>query len=143
MLVANSWGCVGVSSFNLDQVIPIQANEDATSFIVLPGIEVGIALSACILGIMVFAEARPPLWAAATVVSFFAIFHGHAHGTALPPGSSGSLYSIGFVVATGALHLAGIGVGLAHRWESGKLAIRGAGLLIALSGIFFLWRALT
>ncbi len=32
---------IWASSFNLDQVIPIQANEDATGFTVLPGIEVG------------------------------------------------------------------------------------------------------
>ena len=109
----------------------------------LPGIEVGIALSACILGIMVFAEARPPLWAAAAMVGFFAIFHGHAHGTELPVGSNGLTYSLGFVAATGGLHAFGILLGLVCRWEPGRRAIRGAGLIIALSGVFFLWRVLT
>src|SRR5215472_11155486 len=71
----------------------------------LPGTEVGIALSAIGLGAVVATEARPPLIFAALLVGFFAIFHGHAHGTELPPDESGVLYSIGFVVATGLLHL--------------------------------------
>jgi urease accessory protein len=108
----------------------------------LPGIEVGIALSAIVLGIMVLTETRLPLWAAAVMVGFFAIFHGHAHGTELPAGSNGLLYSLGFVVATGTLHAVGIVLGLIYRWESGKLVVRSAGLFVALAGAFFLWRAL-
>src|SRR6266702_235438 len=46
----------------------------------LPGIEIGIAVSAIILGVMVGREARQPVWVAAVIVGFFAIFHGHAHG---------------------------------------------------------------
>src|SRR5262249_21072746 len=70
----------------------------------LPGIEVGIALSAIALGVAVLREARPNLVGAALLVGFFAIFHGHAHGTELPPGANGVLYSLGFVIATGTLH---------------------------------------
>src|SRR5215468_7805777 len=86
----------------------------------LPGTEVGIALSAIGLGAVVATEAKPPLWAAAVLVGFFAIFHGHAHGTELPPDQNGVLYSIGFVVATGFLHLTGIAIGLIHRWQAGQ-----------------------
>lgn len=106
----------------------------------LPGTELGIALSAIVLGAMVFAEARPPLWVAATVVAIFAVFHGHAHGTELPPGGDGLLYSAGFVVATGCLHGVGITIGLVHRWASGRLALRAAGAIVALAGVFFVWR---
>ena len=67
----------------------------------LPGVEVGVAASAILLGSLVAAEARPPLWLGAAVVAFFAVFHGHAHGTELPAGQSGLLYSVGFVTATG------------------------------------------
>ena len=52
----------------------------------LPGVEIGIALSALLLGLMVASEAKPSLAIAATIVAFFAIFHGHAHGTELPAG---------------------------------------------------------
>ena len=53
----------------------------------LPGVEIGIAVSAAILGMMVALAARPPLWVAALIVGAFAIFHGHAHGAELPPGA--------------------------------------------------------
>jgi len=107
----------------------------------LPGIEIGIAVSAIILGVMVGWEVRPPLWVAAVVVGFFAIFHGHAHGAELPAGADALLYSIGFVVATGCLHAAGIGIGLIHRWPVGKVTLRATGVAVALVGVCFLWQA--
>ncbi len=108
----------------------------------LPGIEIGIAVSALVLGIMILGEVRPKLIVSAIIVGCFAIFHGHAHGTELPAGQSGLLYSMGFVLATGCLHAIGIGIGLIHRWPIGKLALRGSGGLIAAMGIFFLWQAM-
>jgi urease accessory protein len=108
----------------------------------LPGIEIGIAMSAILLGTMVVGEVRPKLIIAVLLVGFFAIFHGHAHGTELPAGQSGMLYSMGFVIATGILHGIGIALGLVHRWPAGKLALRGAGAFIVVMGVTFLWRAL-
>jgi urease accessory protein len=108
----------------------------------VPGVEVGIAVSAIALGAMVLAEIRPPLWLAAAIVAFFAIFHGHAHGRELPAGTSALLYSLGFVVATGLLHAVGILLGVAHRWPAGRRAVRTAGGGVALAGLFFLWRAI-
>jgi urease accessory protein len=107
----------------------------------LPGVEMGIAASAILLGAMVALQARPPLALAGLLVAFFAVFHGHAHGTELPAGQSGLLYSLGFVVATGLLHAVGISIGLIHRWSSGRLLLRGAGAVVTLAGVFFLWRA--
>ena len=109
----------------------------------LPGVEVGIGLSALLLGLVVALERRPGLAVAGTLVAFFAVFHGHAHGAELPAGQSGLLYSIGFVVATGTLHATGIGVGLIHKWESGRLALRVAGAGICLAGAWFIWSAVT
>lgn len=108
----------------------------------LPGVEATIALSAILLGAMVAREARPPLALAAVLVACFAVFHGHAHGTELPPGQSGLMYSMGFVTATGCLHGVGIAIGVIHKWPAGKLALRLAGGAVALAGIGFLWRAL-
>ena len=107
----------------------------------IPGVEIGIALSALLLGAVVALEARPPLGAAVALVSLFAIFHGHAHGTELPPGGNGLTYSMGFVVATGCLHGAGILFGLVHRWRAGRIALRAAGAAVACAGLVFLWRA--
>lgn len=109
----------------------------------LPGVEIGIAVSAVVLGLMVLAEARLKIHLAMIIVAFFAIFHGHAHGTELPAGQSGLLYSIGFVAATGCLHAIGIAIGLVHRWQSGRLALRAAGSLVCAGGMYFLVRALT
>lgn len=108
----------------------------------LPGVELGIAASAILLGAMVATESRPPLWLAVLLVAFFAVFHGHAHGTELPAGQSGLLYSVGFVVATGCLHATGIAIGLVHRWGAGRVVLRGAGAAVSAAGVYFLWRAL-
>jgi urease accessory protein len=107
----------------------------------LPGVEVGIAISGILLGLAVLCEWRPKMWVAAAIVGFFAIFHGHAHGTELPAGASGLLYSIGFVMATGLLHALGITIGLIHRWNWGRMALRFAGGFVATAGATFLWRA--
>jgi urease accessory protein len=108
----------------------------------LPGIEYGIAASAILLGAAVLFALRPPLAAAAVLVGFFAIFHGHAHGTELPPGQNALLYSVGFVMATGALHAAGIGIGTLHRWSWGQALLRVAGAAVAVGGLFFMWKAM-
>jgi urease accessory protein len=109
--------------------------------VALPGVELGIAASGVLLGAMVAKEARPPLWVAAALVGFFAVFHGHAHGTELPPGQSALMYSVGFVTATGALHGLGIAIGGIHRWDWGRRALRVAGLGVAGAGVFFMWGA--
>jgi urease accessory protein len=106
--------------------------------ITLPAVEVGIASSAMVLGLMVVFAARPPLWVAAVIVGVFAIFHGHAHGTELPAAAVPLAYSLGFVLATGLLHLSGITFGLLARWPAGQVAVRAGGGLIALAGAGFL-----
>jgi urease accessory protein len=108
----------------------------------VPGVEFGIAASAIVLGTAVAFELRPPLVIAALMVGCFAIFHGHAHGTELPPGQSAMLYSMGFVVATGCLHAVGIGIGTVHRRPSGQRLVRAAGTVVAAGGVFFLWKAI-
>jgi urease accessory protein len=104
----------------------------------VPAVETGIALSAVVIGMMVAMAARPPLALAAVLVGMFAIFHGYAHGAELPPDANALSYFLGFVVATGMLHLAGISFGLLSRWPVGQIAVRAAGGAIALAGVVFL-----
>jgi|SRR5215213_189666 len=106
----------------------------------LLGAEIGIAMSAIVLGAAVALAFRPPLWMAAVLVGMFAIFHGHAHGAELPPGADAVAFSIGFVAATGGLHLCGIGLGLLTRWPLGAFTVRTAGVAIAIAGVVFLSR---
>lgn len=104
----------------------------------LPAVETGIAMSALVIGLMVAFAARPPLFIAGIVVAAFAIFHGHAHGTELPGAADAVAYSVGFVIATGLLHLAGIAFGMLARWPAGKAGVRIGGGVIALAGLGFL-----
>jgi urease accessory protein len=108
----------------------------------LPGVEAGIALSAIALGGMVAFAAKPPLWIAAVLVGAFAVFHGHAHGAELPVGADAIAYSMGFVVATGMLHVSGIAFGGLSHWPAGRVAVRAAGGVIALIGVAFLVRSI-
>jgi len=147
MIAVGLWGAqLGTPAIWLLPVaFPMMMSLGATMGLIgmgLPGVEIGIALSALLLGGMVLGEVRTKPAIAVLLVGFFAIFHGHAHGTELPPGQSGLLYSMGFVIATGCLHCMGIGIGLVHRWPAGRLALRGSGALIAGMGLVFLGRAL-
>jgi urease accessory protein len=104
----------------------------------LPGVETGIALSAIALGGMVAFAAKPPLWVAAVLVGAFAVFHGHAHGAELPVGADAIAYSMGFVIATGMLHVSGIAFGALSRWPAGRIAVRAMGVVIAVIGFAYL-----
>jgi urease accessory protein len=104
----------------------------------LPGVEIGVAASAFALGVMIALAARPPIWAAAALVGLFAIFHGHAHGTELPHAAQPLAYGAGFVLATGLLHVTGIGIGLLQQWRHGERVLRLAGIGIAITGSYLL-----
>jgi len=104
----------------------------------IPYIEKGIALSGIVLGLAVAFFIKPPIWLAAILVGAFAIFHGHAHGAELPNAANPLVYSIGFVISTGLLHLAGIAFGELTRWSWGKMLVRAGGVVIALIGLAFL-----
>ncbi len=108
----------------------------------LPMTEIAIAASAIFLGGAVALAARVPFWVAAVMVSFFAIFHGHAHGAELPRAANPLAYGLGFVTATGCLHLCGIGIGVSLRSWLGMPVVRGMGAVIAALGVFFLYSSL-
>ena len=104
----------------------------------LHGVETGIPLSAIMLGAMVAGAVKPPLWVAAVLVGAFAVFHGYAHGVELPVGADAIAFSMGFVIATGMLHLAGIAFGTVSRWPAGRIAVRAAGAVIMVIGLGYL-----
>jgi urease accessory protein len=108
----------------------------------LPRVEVGIALSVLVMGAVIALAYRAPVWIACVIVGVFAIFHGYAHGKELPSAADPIGYSLGFVLATGLLHVAGIGLGLLNVRPGGVIATRSLGALIGLTGVYFLYRAL-
>lgn len=107
----------------------------------IPPVEWGIAFSVVVLGALIAGKAKAPAWLASIIVAVFAAFHGYAHGQELPSAADPVGYSAGFVLSTGLLHVAGIGLGLLHRWRAGVLVTRAIGGLIGLSGLWFVYRA--
>jgi len=107
----------------------------------LPPVEVGVALSVLVLGGCIALSVRAPVWAASLVVALFAVFHGYAHGKELPSAADPVSYSVGFVLATGLLHVSGISLGFLNDQPGGVLVTRSVGAIIAVLGAWFLFRA--
>ena len=107
----------------------------------LPPVEVGIALSLCVLGGLILGAVRAPTWLACTIVGIFALFHGYSHGIELPSAADPIGYSLGFVMATGTLHVIGIAIGAVDRFPKGESLLRLLGGLVSLAGVWFLWAA--
>lgn len=102
------------------------------------GVEIGIALSIVALGLAIVWVWRPPQAIALALVGIFAVCHGYAHGAELPLSADPADYAIGFVVATGMIHLFGIAVGLElTKPRKGQFA-RLVGGAIAPIGLYFL-----
>ena len=104
----------------------------------LPAIEIGIALSIIALGSAIALAWRPAEWVALVLISVFAVCHGYAHGVELPRAVDPADYAVGFVLATGVIHLSGIGVGLVLNKPVGGRLARALGGLIGIAGIYFL-----
>ncbi|CAA9419808.1 MAG: Nickel-binding accessory protein UreJ-HupE [uncultured Ramlibacter sp.] len=104
----------------------------------IPFVETGIAASVLVLGLCIVAAWRAPVAVAVAIVAAFGLLHGHAHGTELPSAASPAAYSAGFVIATGLLHLAGIGIGKLRGLPRGEIILRGSGALIAAAGVWIL-----
>lgn len=108
----------------------------------LPNVELGIALSIVVLGSAIVFSWKPSEWLALALICVFAICHGYAHGTELPKATAPADYALGFVIATGMIHILGIGVGLlSQKILLGKLT-RLLGSFVVLGGVYFLVMAL-
>lgn len=105
--------------------------------IVIPFVEIGIAASILAFGLLLAGGRDITLPATAMLVGFFAVFHGHAHGTEAASDISGFSYVAGFLIATAALHALGIMFALAASRYSGSAGtplLRWGGVLTALAG---------
>jgi urease accessory protein len=118
-----------------------------TAGVKLPFVEIGIGMSVVVLGLAVAFQLSVPTLVATSLVGFFAISHGHAHGAEMPESVFGLTYGVGFICATALLHAIGVGLGLAVgkageacsrlivQIGGGAIAIVGVGILISSGGI--------
>ena len=137
----------------------------------LPFVEIGIALSVLMLGLAIMFKFKPHVAVSTGMVAFFGLFHGYAHGTELssvrssnvnygvlystgiksyfisplsiPKSADALTYSVGFVLATGALHLIGIAVGYLAKFPKGDRALQGGGLVISGVGVYLLLKLIS
>jgi urease accessory protein len=84
------------------------------------------------------ARSRPGATCRRSLIAIFALCHGYAHGVELPNAADPAAYAVGFVLATGMIHITCIVVGMLlgkplHGWLA-----RGVGAVIAAGGIFYL-----
>jgi urease accessory protein len=108
----------------------------------LPPVEIGIALSVLVLGGCIALSLKAPVWVASLIVAAFAVFHGYAHGRELPSAADPIAYIVGFVLATGLLHVLGIGIGFLNDRPGGVAATRSVGAIIGGIGVWFLYQAI-
>jgi urease accessory protein len=100
-------------------------------------VELGIAISVFVLGIAIAIDKKLSPVVAMIFVSFFAIFHGHAHGTEMPYLSKPVFYASGFIVGTACIHIMGVLMGvIAKRFAVGKSLLRYLGAAIAGIGAY-------
>ncbi|WP_052954809.1 HupE/UreJ family protein [Microvirga vignae] len=100
----------------------------------IPAVEAGIAASIIILGILIaWGRSWHPA-AAMALASSFALFHGYAHGMEIPEGSGVLAYSVGFALASLALHLFGLATGTGLTKQSQALHI--SGVVVTLAGLW-------
>jgi len=106
----------------------------ASSGVPMPLVEPALSSSVVILGLFVALAVNAPLWLGAATAGLFAFFHGHAHGA---EAATASLipYAAGFALATAALHVIGIALGLFAESSIGKFALRAMGGLAVVSGL--------
>ena len=107
--------------------------------VAFPFIEIGIALSVLLLGVGIAMPRQFPTWLTMAAVGLFGSMHGNAHGVEMPQAAVPVFYSLGFVISTSLIHVAGVGVGfipLLH-WRN-RLPMGVAGMMISAVGIYFI-----
>ncbi|MDV6347536.1 HupE/UreJ family protein [Nitrosomonas sp. Is35] len=100
--------------------------------------EHGIMLSLVMLGALLVWRKHLPLSVSLLLIGLFALSHGYAHGSEMPPSISLPSYAGGFMLATMLLHLCGIGLALLCKKFAGTRWIRFSGIIIAGYGGFLL-----
>ena len=97
----------------------------------IAAVEHVILASVIVLGLGIALALRVPLLPALALLAVFGAAHGYAHGL---EGTGQPAYVAGFLLATAALHGAGIGLGLVLQGR-GVVLTRALGAVVALGGV--------
>ncbi|WP_297773770.1 HupE/UreJ family protein [uncultured Roseovarius sp.] len=102
-----------------------------------PMVETAITLSIVVFGLLTLmsnpGQARTLTAVSLAAIAAFALAHGHAHATEAAGSAAG--YMAGFLLATGALHLVGLGLA---RTIAQPLVQRSLGAGVAMSGLWMM-----
>ncbi|MBB4953882.1 urease accessory protein [Agrobacterium vitis] len=101
-------------------------------------ISAGISLSLIALGGAIASRWKAPEYASLTIIALFALFHGYPHGKMAPNAADPAAYTVGFVVATGMIHIFGIAIGSGLGRLYNGLMVRALGAMIVLAGLYYL-----
>lgn len=101
----------------------------------LPITEHAILVSLIVFGGLVALSIKSNTMVAMVLIGTFAIFHGHSHGTEMAVTASATQYTIGFVLATGLLHLIGIAIAKSYFFSSKAYLPKVTGSSIAATGL--------
>jgi len=105
----------------------------------LLSIELGISLSVLVLGVAIVFGSRLSKALAMLGVSFFAVFHGYAHGEEMPAVAQPVLYALGFATGTGVIHIVGVLIAqFLKQFRQGNILIRYLGAGITGVGVYLL-----
>ena len=113
----------------------------AQAGLAVPGVEPMIAASLLVIGLLIAARARLPVWGGALLVGAFAFFHGAAHGSELG-GSGAAAALLGMVIGTALLHVAGMGLGEAALKRARWITATAGAAVAALGSVLLLRMAL-
>ena len=84
-------------------------------------------------------EKALPVSAGMAIVAVFGLVHGNAHGLEAQVAGNDTLYVVGFLLSTVALHLLGLGFGVAARSPRTHKLICAGAAIVAISGGAFLF----
>lgn len=101
----------------------------------LAGIELGIAMSVLLAGVLIATMAKLPTVIGGSLVALFMVTHGYAHGAEMATGSSLMLYMAGFVMATLAITYVGRGLGALMMKSDNRITRAMGGVVAVIGGV--------
>lgn len=103
-----------------------------------PTLDIGIAGSVLLLGLLTALAPRLPLPLTLSVTMLFALLHGHVHGVEMPAGASAVAYGAGFLLATAMLVGTGLLAGATLRRHAAGFPLPAGGAAVAMAGAWLL-----